>query len=244
VGGGGYNSAYGDFSTVSGGYSNTANGSYAVIPGGYDNTASGNVSFAAGNRASAVHRGCFVWADSSSGSIFSSTKANQFRVRAAGDIDLTGNVVIRSITTGDAVVELGEGLDYAEGFDVMDKDSVSPGMVLSIDIEYPGKLRICTVPYDTKVAGIAAGAKGLGSGVQLGNGRFDCNVALAGRVYCNVDATEVGVEPGDLLTTSTTPGYAMKVTNYERAQGAILGKAMQTLEKGRKGQILVLVTLQ
>jgi hypothetical protein len=69
-------------------------------------------------------------------------------------------------------------------------------------------------------------------------------VALAGRVYCNVDATEEGVEPGDMLTTSATPGYAMKSTDYTRAQGAILGKAMQRLEKGEKEQILVLVTLQ
>jgi len=36
----------------------------------------------------------------------------------------------------------------------------------------------------------------------------------------------------------------MKVTDYESAQGAIIGKAMQGLEKGEIGQILVLVTLQ
>lgn len=52
------------------------------------------------------------------------------------------------------------------------------------------------------------------------------------------------VEPGDLLTTSATPGYAVKATDYARAQGAILGKAMEKLEKGKKDQILVLVTLQ
>jgi len=68
--------------------------------------------------------------------------------------------------------------------------------------------------------------------------------ALVGRVYCNVDATEEAVRPGDLLTTSSTPGYAMKVKDYTRAQGAILGKAMDRLERGKKGQILVLVTLQ
>jgi hypothetical protein len=89
-----------------------------------------------------------------------------------------------------------------------------------------------------------AGAKNLGSGVRLGNGQFDCDVALAGRVYCNVDATHASVNPGDLLTTSAIPGYAMKVTDYAHAHGAILGKAMQKLAKGEKGQILVLVTLQ
>jgi hypothetical protein len=59
-----------------------------------------------------------------------------------------------------------------------------------------------------------------------------------------VDATEIAVQPGDLLTTSGTKGFAMKATDYIRAQGAILGKAMEELEKGKKGQIMVLVTLQ
>ena len=96
----------------------------------------------------------------------------------------------------------------------------------------------------SSLAGIIAGAKGQGSGVRLGTGQFDCDVALAGRVYCNVDATEAGVEPGDLLTTSTKPGYAMKATDHVLAQGAILGKAMERLGKGERGQILVLVSLQ
>jgi hypothetical protein len=113
-----------------------------------------------------------------------------------------------------------------------------------IDSDNPGKLTLSRSAYDSKVAGIVAGAKGLGSGVRLGVGQFDYDVALAGRVYCNVDATEQAVQAGDLLTTSATPGYAMKATDYDRARGAILGKAMQKLDQGQKGQILVLVTLQ
>lgn len=155
-----------------------------------------------------------------------------------------GNVQIMSPSTSAVIIELGEGLDYAEGFDVSDKRKVEPGSVLVIDPDNPGKLTIGNTPYDKKVAGIVSGAKGLGSGVQLGPELFDVNVALAGRVYCNVDAIKAGIEPGDLLTTSEIPGYAMKVVDLERAKGAILGKAMEKLEKGKKGQILVLVTLQ
>ncbi|MHC4617627.1 MAG: hypothetical protein ACYTEQ_07720 [Planctomycetota bacterium] len=158
--------------------------------------------------------------------------------------DLQGKVIIRDYSTADPVMELGAGLDYAEGFDVSDKGEIQPGSVLVIDADNPGKLAISDEAYSSKVAGIVAGGKGRGSGVRLGAGGFDFDVALAGRVYCNVEATEVGVEPGDLLTTSATPGYAMKATDYVRAQGAILGKAMEKLEKGEKGQILVLVTLQ
>jgi hypothetical protein len=158
--------------------------------------------------------------------------------------DFSGNVRIRSRDTGETVIELGEGLDYAEGFDVSDDTEIVPGTVLVIDPDSPGRLTVSNAPYDRKVAGIVAGARGMGSAVSVGPDQFDFDVALAGRVYCYVDATQAGVEPGDLLTTSATPGYAMKVTDYVRAQGAILGKAMQRLEMGEKGLILVLVTLQ
>ena len=69
------------------------------------------------------------------------------------------------------------------------------------------------------------------------------NVALSGRVYVLADASTGAIKPGDLLTTSDTPGHAMKVTNQNRSQGAILGKAMSPLMSG-KGMVLVLVTLQ
>jgi hypothetical protein len=84
----------------------------------------------------------------------------------------------------------------------------------------------------------------MGSGVRLGAGQYEYDVALAGRVYCFVDATEAAVAPGDLLTTAAKPGYAMKATDRARAHGAILGKAMDSLALGQRRLILVLVTLQ
>jgi hypothetical protein len=164
------------------------------------------------------------------------------QLTVVGNVKIDGNLNIYDGTN--KVMELGAGLDYAEGFDVSARDKIEPGSVLIIDADNPGKLVISNTPYDTKVAGIVAGAKGLGSGVRLGAGQFDYDVALAGRVYCKVDATDEAVKPGDLLTTSSTPGHAMKAVDYTHAQGAILGKAMESLEKGHKGKILVLVTLQ
>ncbi len=155
-----------------------------------------------------------------------------------------GNVQILSPVDGSIVIEMGEGLDYAEGFHVSDSTSIEPGSVLVIDPANPGQLMLSRQPYDSRVAGIAAGANGLASAVRLGVGQFDIDVALAGRVYCNVDGTYGEVLPGDLLTTSPTPGYAMVVRDHGRAQGAILGKAMGRLPQGERGQILVLVTLQ
>lgn len=157
-----------------------------------------------------------------------------------------GNVAVYEFGTTNKVIELGKGLDYAEGFDITESDDVDipKGTVLVIDPDNPGQLTRCRQAYDRRVAGIVAGAQGLGSGVRLGAGQFDHDVALAGRVYCNVVATDSDIEPGDLLTTSDLPGYAMKVREADRAPGAVLGKAMEPLAQGEKGQILVLVTLQ
>ena len=158
--------------------------------------------------------------------------------------EFQGNIRLRNPTTLATIMELGEGLDYAEGFDVSDDTKTDPGSVLIIDPDNPGKLTLSKTAYDTKVAGIVAGANGLGSGVRLGADQFDKDVALAGRVFCKVDATDAAVRAGDLLTTANLPGYAMKAVDAGQSQGAILGKAMQDLNKGEKGKILVLVTLQ
>ncbi len=74
-------------SFVGGGFGNVAENFYASIPGGYENVAAGEYSFAAGNQAWAVHQGAFVWADSQN-AIFQSTAANQFLIRAAGNVGI------------------------------------------------------------------------------------------------------------------------------------------------------------
>lgn len=125
---------------------------------------------------------------------------------------------------------------------------ITPGMVVAIDPENPGKLRVATSAYDSTVAGVISGAGGVSTGMvmahegTLADGSHP--VALTGRVYCKVDASYGAIRPGDLLTTSDTPGHAMKVTDRERAGGAILGKAMTSLTEGEKGLVLVLVSLQ
>jgi hypothetical protein len=125
---------------------------------------------------------------------------------------------------------------------------VEPGMVVSIDPDRPGQLRVANSAFDRAVAGIISGAGGVNPGMTLRQQGSIADgthpVALTGRVYCLVDADAGGaIQPGDLLTTSNTPGHAMKVTDHTRASGAIIGKAMTSLESGR-GVVLVLVSLQ
>lgn len=137
------------------------------------------------------------------------------------------------------------GADLAEPFP-MKEDGIEKGSVVVIDDEHPGRLKCSTAAYDTRVAGIVSGANGINPGIALKQeGKLDQgeNIALTGRVYVRTDASFGAIKPGDLLTTSDTPGHAMKVSDLARAQGAILGKAMTTLAEG-KGLVLVLVTLQ
>ena len=61
--------------------------------------------------------------------------------------------------------------------------------------------------------------------------------------HCKVDADIAPIQVGDLLTTSPTRGHAQKVLDPTKAVGAILGKALGSLDKG-KGKIPVLVLLQ
>ncbi|MCX7993349.1 MAG: hypothetical protein N2651_06740 [Fimbriimonadales bacterium] len=138
-----------------------------------------------------------------------------------------------------------EGADLAEKFPTT--DTVEPGMVVEIDPDNHGNLRLARGAYNKRVAGVVAGANGLSKGIVLGNleGReTHAPIAISGRVWVYADATRHAIEPGTLLTTSDKPGYAMAVRDRDRAHGAILGKAMTRLEKGKTGMVLVLVNLQ
>lgn len=139
------------------------------------------------------------------------------------------------------------GADLAEPFDVRNHEKIIPGMLLTIDPDNPGKLRMSKTAYDRSVAGVASGAGGINPGMTMRQegsaAQGEIPVALSGRVYCMADASKGTIRPGDLLTTSDVPGHAMRVTDYTKAQGAVIGKAMTGLEK-ETGLVLVLVTLQ
>jgi hypothetical protein len=160
--------------------------------------------------------------------------------------DWTGDVwVSNNLST--ATLTIRGGSDLAEPFRLSSgNENVPQGSVMVIDGENAGQLKVSTEAYDTRVAGVISGANGIHPGIQMQQqGLLDGgkNVALTGRVYVLADAANGAIKPGDLLTTSGTPGHAMKVSDHAKAQGAILGKAMSGLKEGR-GTVLVLVTLQ
>jgi hypothetical protein len=135
--------------------------------------------------------------------------------------------------------------DVAEAFAVP-SGPVPPGAVLVLDPDNPGTLRLATQPYDHGVAGVAAGAQGVSPGITLrghANLKNKTSLTLSGTAYALATAANGSIRVGDLLTTSSVPGHAMKATDAKASRGAILGKAMQDL-RGDTGAILILASLQ
>jgi len=170
---------------------------------------------------------------------FGSAVGGYFQATAPG-----GTSLIAAGTAQVNVLRIMGGSDLAEHFAVV--AVAKPGLVVAIDPGHPGQLSIARNAYNRRVAGVISGANKLEAGMvlpDLPGSKNSLPVALSGRVWVYCDATRSPIQPGDLLTTSNTPGHAMKVTNHAKAQGAIIGKAMTGLKSGR-GLVLVLVTLQ
>jgi hypothetical protein len=113
-------------------------------------------------------------------------------------------------------------------------------------IDDTGALELSRLPYDRRVAGVISGAGDLRPGIVLDKRQTQSKrmpIALLGKVYCNVDAESAPIEVGDLLTTSSTTGHAMKAQDPLHAFGAIIGKALRPIKAGR-GLIPILVALQ
>jgi hypothetical protein len=160
------------------------------------------------------------------------------KLEVKGDASVSGDATVKTLTiTG--------GADFAEPFEISSKN-LSKGSLVIIDEDIPGHLKLSNHAYDTRVAGIVSGANGINPGISMdqeGLLERGQNVALSGRVYALADVSNGPIKPGDLLTSSNIPGHCMKVRDLSRAQGAIIGKAMSSLDKG-EGMVLVLVALQ
>jgi hypothetical protein len=151
--------------------------------------------------------------------------------RFEGDVEVTGDIRLLN-------------QDCAEDFEISREEQIEPGTVMVIDQE--GALRRSQQAYDRRVAGVVSGAGDCRPGIILGRQQLQGNrmpVALVGKVHCKVDASYSPIEIGDLLTTSATPGCAMKADDHVKAFGAVIGKALCRLEAGL-GLIPVLVALQ
>ncbi|WHZ26430.1 MAG: hypothetical protein OJF51_001225 [Nitrospira sp.] len=148
-----------------------------------------------------------------------------------GDVEVTGDIRLTNA-------------DCAEDFDIAETAIAEPGTVMVLNES--GALQPSHHAYDKRVAGVVSGAGDYRPGIVLDKKDSDHPrkpVALLGKVFCKVDATQNSIEVGDLLTTSTIPGHAMKVIDSTKALGTIIGKALRPLREGQ-GLIPILIALQ
>lgn len=165
--------------------------------------------------------------------------------RSSGNVGIGTSAPATALDVNGAVTIRG-GADIVEGFDSICGAAFEPGTVLVIDPENPGKLMCSEDAYDYKVAGVVSGANGVKPGIKLGqDGVMDGEipVAMTGRVYVKCTAENGAIQPGDRLTTSSISGHAMKATDANLSDGAVIGKAMSSLDEAT-GMVLVLVNLQ
>lgn len=137
------------------------------------------------------------------------------------------------------------GADIAEYINVT--EPVEPGDVVELDPDKPGYYRkarsnsLLIAGVITTNPGVTLGNKADGMKAEKSEGNKNrVMLTLMGRVPVKATTENGPINPGDLLTISTKPGYAMRCAESQACEGAIIGKALQSLETG-KDLILVLV---
>lgn len=174
------------------------------------------------------------------------------KLEVNGAIKLTasggGSIIFQDGTTqSTAYTGVTCGGDYAESVDVTgDRTKYEPGDVLVIDPSAPGKFLKANQAYSTLVAGIYSTKPGFIGRKQPPTPETiatEVPMAMVGRVPTKVTAENGPIKVGDLLVASSTSGRAMKGTDRSLLTGAVIGKALGSLDSGT-GVIEVLVTLQ
>lgn len=139
------------------------------------------------------------------------------------------------------------GADFAEMLPAQDAD-LQPGDVLVIGSD--GALARSTEPYQSTLAGVYSTKPGLLGGAADGEdttGKIP--LAVAGVVPVKVSDENGPIRPGDSLTSSSTPGHAMRASKVTVGgvsffpSGVVIGKALEPLTSGT-GVIRALVVMQ
>ena len=244
-----------EFGFIGGGLENIVTGYGAVVPGGVRNYASGNFSFAAGQRAEALHDGAFVWADSK-GADFSSTTSNQFLIRASGGVGIGTTITSNAMLTvaGD-VLTTGRFIGDASGLTNLPGGGVGTITGTGLNIGAGNRLsgiystiaggsnNSASGNFSVIAGGLANTAGGLGA--FIGGGGYD-GVTVLGNSATSTGAVVVGGTQNtasgsrstiggghDNLATNwyaTVPGGAWNVAGGQGSFAA--GRAAKALHDG------------
>ena len=174
--------------------------------------------------------GLYVQTDSGSGNIIEARSGFgdiDFRVARNGNVYAAGTFV-------------NGGADYAELLPGV--AGLEPGEVLVIGSD--GLLNRSNQPYQTSVVGVYSTQPGFLAGAGDENADLSGQIPLAvmGVVPVKVTAENGPIQLGDLLSSSSTPGHAMRA-GVDPEPGTIIGKALEPWEMG-SGVIQMLVMLR
>lgn len=205
--------------------------------------------------ADGTNRALLAFLDGNSGNFGVGTATPASKLEVNGDIRFTagpgaGLIFKDSNGTDHKQMTAWEGTvpgqDYADSVDVVGPSSgYEPGDVLAIDVQHPRSFVKANAPYSTLVGGIYSTRPGL-LGKRERSAQAASNevpLALNGIVPTKVTDENGPIHIGDLLVSSSHPGFAMRGTDKNRMTGAVVGKALGSLEVGN-GVIEVLVSLQ
>jgi len=168
-----------------------------------------------------------------------------------------------------ADLRTGSSIDVAEYF-YDSNANTEPADVVIADPSKKESVIKSTAAYQTSVVGVVSTKPHMVMGTELVEdpvtrkpiqGVNATRLALAGRVPVRVTDENGPIVPGDMLTSSSTPGHAMKwslldvskatgfeelksmLAENERRRNAIIGKAVEG-HTGGTGKIMVLISLQ
>ncbi len=116
--------------------------------------------------------------------------------------------------------------------------SLEPGTIVSLDPTLLAGVQPSSQAYDNQVIGVISTKPGLviGDADQMNEGTAVI-VALSGRIPVKVYDESGPIKAGDYLTSSTTPGHAMKATR----PGVIIGQALEDYNPEGNGTVLMFI---
>lgn len=116
----------------------------------------------------------------------------------------------------------GGGADLAEYYS--SPDQLDLAEVVSIDPAKSASVKRSDKPYQKDILGVVATQPGIILGENTGQ---SYPIALVGRVPVRVTLENGQIKTGDFLTSSSTPGHAIKATKA----GRVLGQALESLDE-------------
>ena len=162
-------------------------------------------------------------------------------VSDGGDLELwhasdSGTTTRVMAGTSVTITKITLGADLAEIYGTKDI-SIEPGDVVSLDESLIAGVKKSSKPYDSDAIGIISTSPSLVIGNLEDAGAMPAMVALSGRVPVKVSTENGPIQPGDLLTTSSIPGVAMRATKA----GQIIGQAMSEFDGEGVGRVVVFI---